>query len=46
MVIFDPSICPSRIMKAAEAIDARPAPTNHAVLFSTPSGLRGRANAS
>ena len=37
---------PSRIMNVAEAIEASPAPTNQARLPSTPSGFRGRANAS
>ncbi|SKZ81287.1 Uncharacterised protein [Mycobacteroides abscessus subsp. abscessus] len=46
MVILSPDICASRIRKAAPDREARPAPTNHAVLSSTPSGLRGRAKAS
>src|SRR5215468_10944308 len=46
MVIFSPAIWPSRIRNAAPARDARPEPTNHAVLFSTPSGFRGLAKAS
>ena len=38
-----PSIWPSRIRKAAAASEAMPPPTRCADFWSTPSGLRGRA---